>query len=228
MEAKDLQDGYYDARPTCWGLTETKNGVPQYAIEFEVTVQTEAGPEAVSVLHKQGFGNDKGFEILVEQLRVCGWQGSDFNTVELDATKSVRINIGRDDYGVKVKGVYGQRSAVERYALKDDKKQAAVAELNQRLRAMGLAAPATSTASVAHPAHPSNAAPKAAPAQRAAQAPAAARSAAPQTAPQAAAPQAAQRPAPARPQRPAQPRQAPQEEGGWFPGNEPAPEETPF
>lgn len=222
MNASDLSDGYYDARPTCWGLTETKNGVPQYAIEFEVMVQTEAGPEAVSVLHKQGFGNDKGFEILVEQLRVCGWQGSDFNTVELDATKSVRINIGRDDYGVKVKGVYGQRSVVERFALKDDKKQAAVAELNQRLRAMGLAAPATSPASVAHPAHPSNAAPKAAPAQRPPQAQ-------PQRpAPQAAASQTAQRPAPARPQRATQPRQAAQEEGGWFPGNEPAPEETPF
>lgn len=228
MEAKDLQEGYYDAKPICWGFTETKSGVPQYSVEFEVTVHTEAGPEAVSVLHKQGFSNDKSIEILVEQLRVCGWTGSDFGTVELDTNNIVRINLVHDEYGAKVKGVYAKsnESAVKRYALKDDKRKQATAELNERLRQMGLAAPATSPVSVANPAHPSNASKPAAPARTApAPRPAAPPAARPAQAPRATQP--AQRPAAKPAQRPAQQAQA--EDGGWFePPAEAAPEEQPF
>lgn len=229
MEANQLADDYYDAKPVCWGFTKTKNDVPQYAIEFEVTVFSEAGPETVSVLHKQGFANEKGFEILTEQLRTCGWTGSDFNTIELDKDTAVRIKIEQDQqYGTKVKGVYPKNnsSAVQRYALDDDKKKAVAAELNERLRQMGLAAPAASAVSVANPAHPSNAAKPAAPA-RTAPAP---RPAAPPAARTAQAPRAtqpAQRPAAKPAQRPAQQAQA--EDGGWFePPAEAAPEETPF
>ena len=228
MEPRDLQEGYYDAKPSCWGFTETKNGTPQYAIEFEVFAQSEAGPETVLVLHRQGFSNDKGVEILTEQLRACGWTGSDFNAVELDKETVVRVSIGHDDYGAKIKGVYAKNgsSAVQRYALADDKKKAVAAELNERLRQIGLAAPAASAVSVANPAHPSNAAKPAAPA-RTAPAP---RPAAPPAARTAQAPRAtqpAQRPAAKPAQRPAQQAQA--EDGGWFePPAEAAPEETPF
>lgn len=226
MEARDLQEGYYDAKPSCWGFTETKNGTPQYAIEFEVFAHSEAGPETVLVLHRQGFSNDKGVEILTEQLRACGWTGSDFGAVELDKETMVRVSIGHDDYGAKIKGVYAKNnsSAVQRYALADDKKKAVAAELNERLRQMGLAAPATSPMGVANPAHPSNTkpAPRPAPApQRAAQAPAQKPAQAPR------ATQPAQRPAAKPAQRPAQ--QAQPEDGGWFePPAETAPEETPF
>lgn len=232
MEANQLADDYYDAKPVCWGFTETKSGVPQYAIEFDVTAFSEAGPETVPVIHKQGFGNEKGLEILTEQLRTCGWKGSDFNAIELDKDTVVRIKIEQDpQYGTKVKGVYAKNgsSAVQRYALADDKRKAVAAELNERLRQMGLAAPATSPVSVANPAHPSNASKPAAPAAPArtvsAQRPAALPAARTAQAPRATQP--AQRPAAKPAQRPAQQAQA--EDGGWFePPAETAPEEQPF
>lgn len=231
MEANQLADDYYDAKPVCWGFTETKSGVPQYAIEFDVTAFSEAGPETVSVIHKQGFGNEKGLEILTEQLRTCGWKGSDFNAIELDKDTAVRIKIEQDpQYGTKVKGVYAKNgsSAVQRFALAEDKRKAVAAELNERLRQMGLAAPATAPVSVAHPSNtakprpatatttttPAAQAPRSAPAPR--PAPQTQRAAQPAQTRQAAKP--AMRPAP-----------APQEQdGGWFGAPEAAPEETPF
>lgn len=234
MEARDLQEGYYEAKPYCWGFTETKNGTPQYAIEFEVFAHSEAGPETVLVLHRQGFSNDKGVEILTEQLRACGWTGSDFGAVELNKETLVRVLIGHDDYGVKIKGVYPKNgsSAVQRFALAEDKRKAVAAELNERLRQMGLAAPATAPVSVAHPSNtakprpatatttttPAAQAPRSAPAPR--PAPQTQRAAQPAQTRQAAKPAA--RPAP-----------APQEQDdGWFGApegaSEAAPEETPF
>lgn len=231
MEANQLADDYYDAKPVCWGFTETKSGVPQYAIEFDVTAFSEAGPETVTVIHKQGFGNEKGLEILTEQLRTCGWKGSDFNAIELDKDTAVRIKIEQDpQYGTKVKGVYAKNgsSAVQRFALAEDKRKAVAAELNERLRQMGLAAPATAPVSVANPsntAKPRSATP-------AAQAPRSASAPAPRPVPQTqrtaqfAQTRQAAKPAP-------RPAPAPQEQdGGWFGApegaSEAAPEETPF
>ena len=229
MEANELAEDFYDAKPVCWGFTETKNGVPQYTIEFSVTAYSEAGPEAVSVLHRQGFSSDKSVEILTEQLRACGWKRTDFGAVDLDTDTVVRVKIVQDEYGAKIKGIYAKNGAsvVQRYGLDEDKKKAAVAELNERLRQMGLAAPASSPVSVAHRAPA--AAPAAAPAR--APAPAAAPAQRPQTAPQRQAAPAARPATQARPaQRPAQqpaPQAAPPE--GWFGGDaEQQGTDTPF
>lgn len=135
----DLQPGKYTGKPTCWGFTTTKNGYEQFAIEFAIEVHDADG--VVSVVHATKFGGmeGEGFEYTVQNLRTCGWTGTDFNDVQLDTTKAVRLIVEDKGtgYGAEIKSVYpldsGGGVLIKKQAMAEDKKRELAARLNARL-----------------------------------------------------------------------------------------------
>lgn len=73
--------GRYTAKPNNWMLSESAGGSERFAVEFEITQPGEFCGQQIT--WDSGFSSDKAVEMTVKALRVMGWQGDDFEHVEL-------------------------------------------------------------------------------------------------------------------------------------------------
>lgn len=138
MAQDRILDGYYTAKPTCWGFTKTKKGYDQFAIEFSIRVTDESGIEGDRVLTWfQGFDQDIGLKILRDGLDACGWNG-DFENIELNKDADVRVKVETDSHGQKIKSVYSASSQglVTKYGISEGEAKSIAATLNARMRAI--------------------------------------------------------------------------------------------
>lgn len=109
-----IEPGYYNAVAKCWGLSESKNGHPQYQVEFELT--SDVG-DVVGTLNWWGsFANEQAEEITIQSLRDCGWKGADITRVELP--NAVRVRVVEEEYDgklrTKIKGIYPAGGAIKK------------------------------------------------------------------------------------------------------------------
>lgn len=93
-----IPEGKYKARPTAWGLSESKNGHEQFAIGFEIVDGSEAGS---TITWYGGFVNDMAVDITIKGIKACGWTGSDLSNVDLPGTE-VQLVIVHEEYNGKV------------------------------------------------------------------------------------------------------------------------------
>lgn len=131
-----IAEGKYKARPTAWGLSESKNGSEQFAIGFEIL----DGPEAGSTITWYGsFANDMAVDISIKSIKACGWTGSDLSNVDLPGTE-VELVIVHDEYpkgsgkmSAKVKFINGPGQGIKH--MDAAKGKAFALKMQQRIKA---------------------------------------------------------------------------------------------
>ncbi len=92
----NIKAGNYISKATVWGLSETKSGAEQFAIEFPIT--DDAG-ETHTLTWFGGFSNDKAEEISLKAMRACGWTGNDLSKVE-GLTNDVQLVVANEEYPI--------------------------------------------------------------------------------------------------------------------------------
>ena len=94
-----ISEGKHMARPTSWGLSESKNGSEQYAIGFEIVSGDEAGQ---TITWYGSFANEMAFEITMKGIRAAGGVGTDLNALEFPDTP-VEIVVAHEEYNGKIR-----------------------------------------------------------------------------------------------------------------------------
>ncbi len=90
-----MEAGRYNARVIKHGITETKNGVPQYFAQLEVT----DGPAKGEAITWYGGLEGEGAQYTAKDLRTMGWKGDDITNVgDLDAHVRIKVEEGTNGY----------------------------------------------------------------------------------------------------------------------------------
>ncbi len=88
-----IKAGTYISKASVWGLSETKSGAEQFAIEFPVT--DEHGE--THVLTYFGSFSEKAEKHTLKALRACGWVGNDLSKVN-DLPNEVQLVVENEEY----------------------------------------------------------------------------------------------------------------------------------
>ena len=143
MNDRSVPNGYYNAKPTFCGLTKSKNGFDQFAIEFNIEVPES---EPVTLTNFCGLSTDPlqngscSLEITMEQAEACGVDTSkSIAEWMIDPERVVRVKIENDDYGSKIRGVYkpgGNGALIRQQAMDDAQKKSVASALDQHIKAL--------------------------------------------------------------------------------------------
>lgn len=128
-----IPEGKYKARPTAWGLSESKNGNEQFAIGFEIVEGSEVGS---TITWYGGFSNDEATEITIKGIKACGWTGSDLSNVDLPGTE-VELVIRHETYNgqtrAKVKFINGPGQGIKQ--MDPNRAKSFALKMQQRIKA---------------------------------------------------------------------------------------------
>jgi hypothetical protein len=141
MSNIEINEGYYTAKPTACGMTVSKNGHDQFAIECAIEVAEEGGTRTV---HMTKFGGleGEGLEYTMRDAETCGCDVSqDIREWQVDPTKTIRVRVIIDgQYGAKLKSIFpldgGGGVLIQKQAMAEDRKAAVASAVNQRLAAL--------------------------------------------------------------------------------------------
>lgn len=89
-----LKPGVYKARALSGVLTESKEGKPQIAVEFEI----EGGDR---IAWWSGFVSDKAIQYTLNGLRTCGWSNDDLTDLQGITNNEVELVIEHHTYNEK-------------------------------------------------------------------------------------------------------------------------------
>jgi hypothetical protein len=143
----EIQDGYYDARPTFCGLTVSKNGHDQFAIECAIEVPLQDGTTRTVHLTKfNGLSTEplpaggSQLEFTMGDADRCGCNvDGDIREWMVDQNRKVRVKIVNDEYGPKLKSIFDESSSgglIRKQAMDDGRKAVVAESLNARIKAM--------------------------------------------------------------------------------------------
>jgi hypothetical protein len=152
IDAKNIQDGFYSAKPTCCGLILSKNGHEQFAIE--VAIEIEGQDESVLMttfggldskpIQRQDGSTTTSLEITMDQAEACGVDTSlDIRKWNIDSTREVRVKIAGEEYNgtwtPKLRGIYppgGGGGLIRKQAMDDTRAAAVASRLNSHIAAL--------------------------------------------------------------------------------------------
>lgn len=142
---QDIPEGYYAAKPTECGMTRSKNGHEQFAIECAFEVPDDTAPEGKRTVHLTKFGglDGEGLEYTVRDAETVGCDTSlDIREWRVDPTRVVRVKVVIDgEWGAKLKSIFpadgaGGGALIRKQAM-DEAQKASVAErVNARIAAL--------------------------------------------------------------------------------------------
>jgi hypothetical protein len=89
-----MKPGYYLARAVEWKLGVSDNGKDYIAVKFSI----EEGEEVGRQLTWRGFFTEKTRQRTIEALRYCGWEGTDFASLDGLDRNLVQLDIDEDEY----------------------------------------------------------------------------------------------------------------------------------
>jgi hypothetical protein len=151
IDNTNIANGFYNAKPTCAGLTKSTNGHDQFAIEVAIEIEDQAEPVVMTlfsgldtskVITRRDGSTTTQLEITMEQAERCGidtsldirqWAGS------LDTERPIRVKVEADDYGPKLKGIYepgGAGGLIKKQAMDDASAAAVASKLNAQIKAL--------------------------------------------------------------------------------------------
>lgn len=135
----EIDEGTYAAKPTCCGLTVSKNGYDQFAIEVAIDLVNSQTKETRTV-HMTKFGglDDGGLEYTVRDAETCGCDTTqDIRRWAIDPTREIRGKIVVDEYGPKLKSIFPADGVLIKKQAMDDARKASVAKsTNARIAAL--------------------------------------------------------------------------------------------
>jgi hypothetical protein len=145
-----LLAGTYQAQVLRWKFGTASTGTEQIELEFFVPSENEN-------IRSYLYFSDAAWQRSVEALKVCGWDGRDFGS--LDGIGSVEVEIVvaeevyKDKISYRVKWINPLGGGGMKNEMDEPQKKAFVARMQQRLRGMK-PAPATSKSPPKKPAPP--------------------------------------------------------------------------
>ncbi len=137
----EIEPGYYQAKPTCCGLVKTTNGHRQFAIECAIEVPVDgAAPRTVVMTKFQNLA-EQGLEYAMQDVENCGGDVSKgIEEWNIDATRSVRVHVTKDEFGTKLKSIFSNDRQggflIKKMALDEGEKAEAVIGYNERIAAL--------------------------------------------------------------------------------------------
>jgi hypothetical protein len=141
----DIAEGYYTAKPTCSGLTSSKNGHDQFAIEVAIEVPDTSAEDGKRVVHMTKFGgleNDESLGYTARDAETCGCDVTkDIREWTVDTGRAVRVHVvDNGEYGMKLKSIFPADPPggvlVKKQAMADDRKAVVAQSVNERLAAL--------------------------------------------------------------------------------------------
>lgn len=140
----DIAPGYYDAKPTCCGLTTSKNGFDQFAIEVAIEVddsEVEGGKRTVHMTKFGGLDNDESLGYTARDAETCGCDTTiDPREWTVDPTRVVRVHVVQNGEYTDLKSIFprdgGGGVLVKKQAMADDRKAVVAESVASRLAAL--------------------------------------------------------------------------------------------
>jgi hypothetical protein len=137
----EIPDGFYNARPTCCGLTVSKNGYDQFAIE--VAIEIDPDSESVTLTRFGGLDTNTDvhggcpLEYTMRDAEACGCDTSrDIREWDVDTTRTIRVKVTNDEHGPKFKIYSGNGGLIRKQAMDDSRAAAVATKLNGHIAAL--------------------------------------------------------------------------------------------
>jgi hypothetical protein len=107
----DIAEGYYDRQAHLLGLTSSKNGHDQFAIEVAIEVPDTSAEDGKRVVHMTKFGgleNDESLGYTARDAETCGCDVTkDIREWTVDTGRAVRVHVvDNGEYGMKLKSIF--------------------------------------------------------------------------------------------------------------------------
>lgn len=147
MNKNEVKPGYYPMKPVACGMSVSKKGVPQFILEFEVTVGKPG--ETVKLQKYSSLNNDEYLDYTFKDAELCGCDtGKLMKDWRVDPKRQLEGKVVVDEYGPKVKGIYPQDNtpgaSLKRMAPKAEEMDAISLDIQERIRRLRNPAPAPS------------------------------------------------------------------------------------
>jgi hypothetical protein len=155
IDTSNIANGFYNAKPTCAGLTKSKNGHDQFAIEFAIEIEDQAEPVVMTTfcgldgtkqIQRKDGSTTTSLEITMDQAELCGVDTSlDLRQwgESIDTNAQVRVKVEWEEYNgesnPRIRGVYppgGSGGLIKKNAMDDSSAAAVATKLNAQIKAL--------------------------------------------------------------------------------------------